>query len=88
MATTVAYLRATTGSISGSGFARAKIIESLAIVAMSASLRMFGALTPMNTSAPTSASGIVPIKLLGLLLSMNHCCIESSDFIELWITPW
>ena len=51
-----------TGSISGSGFASAKTIEPLAIPAISASVKTFGALTPINTSAPFIASEILPEK--------------------------
>ena len=52
------------------------------------SANALGALTPINISAPTIASEILPVKLVGLLLLINHCCMESSDFISLWITPW
>ena len=76
-----------TGSISGSGLASAKIIAPGAIEAASASLITFGALTPINTSASFMAACISPVKLFGLLLSMNHCCMESSDFIALLTTP-
>ena len=55
VATIAAYRRASRGSTSGSGLASAKTTESLAIVAMSSPVSRFGALTPMNTSAPRTA---------------------------------
>ena len=61
VATTAAYLRAITGSISGSGLAYAKTIESFAIEATSDSLSTLGALTPMKISVPTMHSERVPL---------------------------
>jgi len=39
---------------------------------MSSSVKMSGALTPMNTSAPFKASPIEPVKLFLLVFSTNH----------------
>jgi len=60
VATTAACLRASRGSTSGSGLASAKTTASWFIPAMSSPVSRFGALTPMNTSAPRSAPGRSP----------------------------
>ena len=60
VATIAACSRASRGSISGSGLASANTIASGAIAAMSSPVSRFGALTPMNTSAPRSAPGRSP----------------------------
>ena len=59
--TTAACCAATAGSTSGSGLASANTIGSSVIVASSAAPNRFGALTPMNTSAPFSASASEPV---------------------------
>ena len=48
---------------------------------------MFPALTPMNMSAPTIPSAILPTKSFGLQLSMNHCRIGSLVTVPLLIEP-
>jgi hypothetical protein len=61
VATTAACLRASRGSTSGSGLASANTIDLAAIFAMSSPVSRLGALTPMNTSAPTIAPGRSPV---------------------------
>ena len=51
---------ASSGIISGIGFARAKMIESLFMVAMSCLSRRLALLTPMNTSVSIKASFRLP----------------------------
>ena len=71
VATTAACRAAMSGSISGTGLAIAKTTLSGAIDSMSASVRMFGAETPRNTSAPRIASDSVPVTSSGLVCSRD-----------------
>ena len=68
VATTVACAAAAIGSTSGSGLAIANTTAPAAIVAMSSPVRMPGAETPTNTSAPASAPRRVPVTPRGLVL--------------------
>ena len=72
MATTAACRAASIGSTSGSGLARAKTTDRSAMVAMSSPVSRFGADTPMNTSAPASASTSEPVTLSSLVCSASQ----------------
>ena len=55
--------------ISGTGFAIAKTIASLFIVFTISGVRTFGAETPRNISAPTTASASVPLSLPAFVMA-------------------
>ena len=65
--TAAPWARASSGMISGTGLAMARITESLAIVSTMAPVTRPGRETPMNTSAPTKASARVPVRFSGLV---------------------
>ena len=67
---------AASGKISGVGFAQAKIIASLFIVLTISVVTVFGAETPMNTSAPTSISASVPALRLRFVTSVISVLIQ------------
>ena len=67
---------AASGKISGVGFAQAKMIASLFIVLTISVVTVFGALTPMNTSAPTSISASVPALRLRFVASVISVLIQ------------
>ena len=91
VATTAACRAAMSGSTSGVGLAIAKTTLSGAIDSMSASVRMFGAETPRNTSAPRIASDRVPVTSSGLVFAAIQawlgCSPESTSARPRWMTP-
>ena len=67
---------ASSGKISGVGFAQAKIIASLFIVLTISVVTVFGAETPINTSAPTSISASAPALRLRFVTSAISVLIQ------------
>ena len=67
---------ASSGWISGVGFAMAKTMGSRLIFWMSLSDTTPGPESPMKTSAPARASPAEPLRPLALVFSANHCFIE------------
>ena len=67
---------ASSGKISGVGFAQAKTIASLFMVLTISVVTVPGALTPMNTSAPTSMSGRLPALRLRFVTSAISFLIQ------------
>ena len=59
---------ASSGKISGTGLAQAKIMGSLAMVCTISLVSVPGAETPMNTSAPRMTSARVPVSWLKLVM--------------------
>ena len=87
MATTAACSRASAGSISGSGLASANTIGLVGHRGDVAPSRTPGAETPMNTSAPTTASFSVPVTPSALVCSAIHGSCRSSPSRPRCTTP-
>ena len=73
MAITRTYCCASSGSISGSGFAKAKTIGSRAMRWMWRTVSAWGPETPINTSAPAIASFNEPWIKSWFVFSATHC---------------
>ena len=86
VATIAAYFREISGSISGVGFARVKMMGWGAIN-FTASSPMLPPDTPMKSSALSKASLTPPVTLRGLVLAANACLVGERSVRSFWITP-
>src|SRR5215204_6032922 len=69
---TLAFPTATSGLISGSGLAMAKIMGSPFMLSTCSTVSTSGAESPRKRSAPATASGRSPVLPSGLVFSANH----------------